>query len=65
MLLSVLVPSQVCGEVLDFQMRHVSLLPRTPAANLVGSSMAGQSAGTCACVLWCTLYGLFCKIGLL
>jgi hypothetical protein len=34
---------QVGAEVLDFQMRHVSLLPRTPAGNMVGSTLGGQA----------------------
>lgn len=34
---------QVGNEVLDFQMRHVSLLPRTPAGNAVGPTPGGQA----------------------
>lgn len=34
---------QVGNEVLDFQMRHVSLLPRTPAGNLASTAFGGQA----------------------
>lgn len=43
MLLCWHVAVQVGSEVLDFQMRHVSVLPRTPAGNLASTAFGGQS----------------------